>query len=122
MKNRFRVEIYDEVKSNDLTIYSEQGIDKEHLVELVYSNMANFDGNVKAFVFDKLISLGRGFFIFSPRPIFPFGPQKLWGPKPRYVKFKIPLDLVMFITMSDLPYLIINYLQCRCVVLYLSQI
>ena len=54
MKNRFRVEIYDEVKSNDLTIYSEQGIDKEHLVELVYSNMANFDGNVRAFVFDKL--------------------------------------------------------------------
>ena len=54
MKNRFRVEIYDEVKSNDLTIYSEQGIDKDHLVELVYSNMANFDGNVRAFVFDKL--------------------------------------------------------------------
>ena len=54
MKNRFRIEIYDEVKSNDLTIYSEQGVDKDHLVELVYSNMANFDGNVRAFVFDKL--------------------------------------------------------------------
>ena len=25
MENRFRVEMYDEVKSNDLTIYSEQG-------------------------------------------------------------------------------------------------
>ena len=54
MRNRFRVEIYDDIKSNDITIYSEQGIDKEHLIELVYSNMMNFDGNVRAFVFDKL--------------------------------------------------------------------
>ena len=27
MKNRYRVEIYDENKANDLTIYSEQGVD-----------------------------------------------------------------------------------------------
>ena len=54
MKNRFRIEIYDEVKSNDLTIYSEQGVDKEYLTELVFSNIKNFDGNVRAFVYDSL--------------------------------------------------------------------
>lgn len=54
MKNRFRVEIYDEVKSNDLTIYSEQGVDKEYLTELVFSNLLNFSGNVRAYVYDQL--------------------------------------------------------------------
>ena len=54
MRNRFRVEIYDEVKSNDVTLYSEQGVDKEYLTEMVYSNITKFDGNVKAFVFDTL--------------------------------------------------------------------
>lgn len=54
MENRFRVEMYDEVKSNDLTIYSEQGVDKEYLTELIYSNIARFDGNIKAFVYDTL--------------------------------------------------------------------
>ena len=54
MKNRFKVEIYDEVKSNDVTIYSEQGIDKDYLTEIVYSNITKFDGNVKAYVYDML--------------------------------------------------------------------
>ena len=54
MASRYRVEIYDEVKSNDLTIYSETKVDKEHLDEIVYSNLRHFDGNVKAFVFDTL--------------------------------------------------------------------
>ena len=54
MKNRFRVEIYDEVKQNDVTLFFEQGVDKEYLTELAYSNLAKFDGNVKAFVFDML--------------------------------------------------------------------
>jgi hypothetical protein len=49
MKTRFRVEIYDANKSNDVTIYSEQGVDKEYLTELVYSNLRNFDGAVKAY-------------------------------------------------------------------------
>jgi hypothetical protein len=35
MRNRFRIEIYDENKLNDLTLYSEQGIDKEYLTELL---------------------------------------------------------------------------------------
>ena len=54
MKNRYRVEIYDENKLNDLTIYSEQGVDKEYLTELVFSNIRNFDGNIKAYVYDSL--------------------------------------------------------------------
>jgi hypothetical protein len=54
MKNRFRVEIYDENKLNDLTIYSEQGIDKDYLTEIVFSNLARFSGNVKAYVYDEL--------------------------------------------------------------------
>ena len=54
MKNRYRVEIYDENKANDLTIYSEQGVDKEHLTELVFSNFRKFDGNIRAYVYDNV--------------------------------------------------------------------
>ena len=54
MRNRYRVEIYDENKANDLTIYSEQGVDKEYLTELVFSNLRNFDGNIRAYVYDNL--------------------------------------------------------------------
>ena len=49
---RFRVEIYDANKANDVTIYSEQGVDKEHLTELVFSNIRRFNGKVNAYVFD----------------------------------------------------------------------
>ena len=52
MKNRYRVEIYDDIKSNDLTIYSPTSVDKEYLTELVFSNLDKFSGNVKAFVYD----------------------------------------------------------------------
>jgi hypothetical protein len=54
MKNRYRIEIYDEVKANDLTLYSEQGVDKQYLTELVFSNMRRFNGNIRAFVYDNL--------------------------------------------------------------------
>ena len=54
MKNRFRVEIYDANKANDLTLLFEQGVDKEYLTELAYSNLARFDGSVKAYTFDQL--------------------------------------------------------------------
>ena len=54
MKNCFRVEIYDANKMNDVTIYSEQGVDKEYLTELVISNLRNFQGQVRAYVFDNL--------------------------------------------------------------------
>jgi hypothetical protein len=54
MKNRYRVEIYDEVKANDLTLYSEQGVDKEYLTEMVFSNLRQFSGNIRAYVYDNL--------------------------------------------------------------------
>ena len=54
MKNRYRVEIYDENKLNDLTIYSEQGVDKEYLTELVFSNLRRFNGSIRAYVYDNL--------------------------------------------------------------------
>lgn len=54
MVNRFRVEIYDANKNNDVTIYSEQGVDKEYLTELVFSNLQKFNGKVNAYVFDNV--------------------------------------------------------------------
>ena len=54
MRNRFRIEIYDANKLNDLTIYSEQGVDKEYLTELVFSNLRRFNGKVNAYVVDTL--------------------------------------------------------------------
>ena len=54
MANRFRVEIYDANKLNDITIYSDQGVDKEYLTELVFSNIKNFSGKINAYVFDNV--------------------------------------------------------------------
>ena len=54
MRNRYRIEIFDEVKSNDLTIYSDEGVNKEYLTELVFSNLRRCSGNVRAYVFDNL--------------------------------------------------------------------
>ena len=53
MKNRYRVEIYDANKMNDVTIYSDSGVDKEYLTELVFSNLRKFSGRVNAYVFDN---------------------------------------------------------------------
>ena len=53
MRNRYRVEIYDEDKNNDLTIYSDEGINREYLGELVFGNIRRFAGNVRAYVFDN---------------------------------------------------------------------
>jgi len=54
MANRFRIEIYDANKANDITIYSDQGVDKEYLTELVFSNIKNFSGKINAYVFDNV--------------------------------------------------------------------
>jgi hypothetical protein len=54
MPNRYRIEIYDEVKANDLTLYSDQGLSRQALSELVFSYAKNFQGNVKAFAFDTI--------------------------------------------------------------------
>ena len=53
MRNRYRVEIYDENKANDLTIYSDEGISREYLGELVFGNIRQFAGNVRAYVYDN---------------------------------------------------------------------
>jgi hypothetical protein len=53
MRNRYRVEIYDDNKANDLTIYSEEGVSREYLGELVFGNIRRFAGNVRAYVFDN---------------------------------------------------------------------
>jgi hypothetical protein len=54
MNNRYRIEIYDANKLNDVTIYSDQGVDKEYLTELVFSNIRQFSGKVNAYVYDNL--------------------------------------------------------------------
>jgi hypothetical protein len=54
MRNRYRIEIYDENKLNDLTIYSDSNVDKDYLTEIVFSNLNNFFGNVRAYVYDRL--------------------------------------------------------------------
>jgi hypothetical protein len=54
MANRYRIEIYDEIKSNDLTLYSDQGMNRQTLSELVFSYAKNFQGNVKAFAYDTV--------------------------------------------------------------------
>jgi hypothetical protein len=70
MKNRYRVEIYDEVKSNDLTIYSDQGVDKEYLTEIVFSNIRRFSGNVRAYVFDN-VKKKKTTALFLPMEVLP---------------------------------------------------
>jgi hypothetical protein len=53
MRNRYRVEIYDDNKANDLTIFSDEGISREYLGELVFGNIRRFAGDVKAYVYDN---------------------------------------------------------------------
>jgi hypothetical protein len=52
MKNRYRIEIYDDIKANDVTLYSDQGVDKDLLTEYVFSNVTKFSSTVHAYVFD----------------------------------------------------------------------
>lgn len=52
MESKYRIEIYDDVKSHDLTIYSDEKIDREDLTNLVYSNIRNFTGKIRAYAVD----------------------------------------------------------------------
>lgn len=52
MRNRYRIEIYDDNKANDLTLYFDDGINRDYLSELVFGNIRRFAGNVRAYVFD----------------------------------------------------------------------
>ena len=49
---RYRIEIYDANKFNDLTIYSDVNVDREYLSEMVFSNIKKFYGRVNAYVYD----------------------------------------------------------------------
>ena len=52
MRNRYRIEIYDDIKANDLTLYSDDGVSREHLSELVFGNIRRFATDVRAYVYD----------------------------------------------------------------------
>jgi len=52
MRNRFRIEIYDDNKSNDITLFSDDGISREYLSELMFGNIRQFSGQLRAYVFD----------------------------------------------------------------------
>jgi len=54
MNNRFRIEIYDDVKSNDITLFSQNRVDRDLLNEHVFSNIRNFSSTVRAYVFDNV--------------------------------------------------------------------
>jgi transcriptional regulator with AAA-type ATPase domain len=54
MKNRFRIEIYDDIKANDVTIFADNNVDRELLSEYVFGNIRNFNTTVHAYVYDTL--------------------------------------------------------------------
>jgi hypothetical protein len=49
---RYRVEIYDDVKQNDITIPMANRINRDKLNELVKGNLNKFVGDVRAYQFD----------------------------------------------------------------------
>jgi hypothetical protein len=77
MRNRFRIEIYDENKLNDLTLYSEQGVDKEYLTELVFSNLSQFSGRVKAYVYDELKKKKTVALLINQETVMKYKPKQL---------------------------------------------
>jgi hypothetical protein len=54
MRSRYRIEMYDEIKSNDLTIYSDENVEREALSKILFSYLPKFNGNVKAYVYDQV--------------------------------------------------------------------
>ncbi len=77
MRNRFRIEIYDENKLNDLTLYSEQGVDKDYLTELVFSNLSQFSGKVKAYVYDELKKKKTVALLINQETVTKYKPKQL---------------------------------------------
>jgi hypothetical protein len=77
MRNRFRIEIYDENKLNDLTLYSEQGVDKDYLTELVFSNLSQFSGRVKAYVYDELKKKKTVALLINQETVTKYKPKQL---------------------------------------------
>jgi hypothetical protein len=51
---RFKVEIWDEIPQNDITVWLEEGTDARGLSEIVWSNLNKFQGNVTGVLVDTL--------------------------------------------------------------------
>ena len=102
MKNRYRVEIYDDVKANDLTIYSESNIDKEYLTEIVFSNMRQFSGNIRAYVYDNLKKKKTTALILPMELISKYKPTKLTSEEIG-LSYSLGRDLSYFLIPPRLP-------------------
>jgi hypothetical protein len=50
---RYRVEIYDDIKSNDLTINTDRFIDIQSLRNYMYKNVNRFNTTIRAYVYDN---------------------------------------------------------------------
>ena len=53
MQERYRIEIYDDIKANDITIYSNENLDRLALSQLVFSYLPKFKGNVRSYIYDN---------------------------------------------------------------------
>jgi alpha-glucosidase (family GH31 glycosyl hydrolase) len=53
MKNRYRIEIYDDIKSNDLTINTDTFTDIQGLRNYMHKNISKFSTKVRAYVYDN---------------------------------------------------------------------
>ena len=53
MKNRYRIEIYDDIKSNDLTINTDSFTDITTLRNYMYKNINKFNTKLRAYVYDN---------------------------------------------------------------------
>lgn len=65
---RYRVEIYDANKAHDLTIYSDENLNRNSLTRIVKQNIDRFQGNVKAYVYDNNVNK-KVFAAFYPESI-----------------------------------------------------
>ena len=54
MRNRYRIEIYDDIKSNDVTMYADNNVDRDLLSEYVFGNIRKFSSTIHAYVYDNV--------------------------------------------------------------------
>jgi hypothetical protein len=54
MRNRYRIEIYDDIKSNDVTMFADNNVDRELLSEYVFAHIRKFSSTVHAYVYDNV--------------------------------------------------------------------
>ena len=53
---RYRLEIYDANKSHDLTLYFENGVNRNFIAKTIKENKNRFQGDVKSYVVDTTIN------------------------------------------------------------------